>query len=212
MLIAVPLGIVAARKQYGAADYTISVISLIGISLPTFFAATLLKLIFSIKLNWFDVAGMQSREYVFLSPSGQFWDVAKHFILPIVTLATISIGGMMRFTRTNMLEVLNSDYIRTARAKGLSENKVVNRHAFRNSLIPIITIIGNSLPGLFAGALITETLFKIDGIGYTSYKAMVAGDIPFTMFFLSFIAILTLLGTFLADILYAVADPRIRVE
>ena len=110
-----------------------------------------------------------------------------------------------------MLEVLNSDYIRTARAKGLSERKVIFHHAFRNTLIPIVTIVGGSLPGLFAGALVTETLFAIPGIGYVSYQSMVSGDIPFSMFYLVFMAVLTLLGNLLSDILYAVVDPRVRV-
>ncbi len=212
MLIAIPLGVLAARKQYSFTDYSVTVFSLIGISLPTFFAATILKLIFSIKLGWFDISGMISRNHLTMTATQQFFDIAKHFVLPIITLTIISIGGMMRYTRTNMLEVLNSDYIRTARAKGLSERKVINHHAFRNTLIPIVTIIGGSLPGLFAGALITETLFMIEGIGFASYNAMMAGDIPFTMFYLSFMAVLTLLGTLIADILYAVVDPRVRVN
>ncbi len=147
-----------------------------------------------------------------MSGFDQSLDIAIHFILPIMTLAIVSIGGLMRYTRTNMLEVLNSDYIRTARAKGLSEKRVINHHAFRNTLIPIVTILGGSLPGLFAGALITETLFQIPGIGYTGYLAMVSGDIPFTMFYMVFMAFLTLLGTLIADILYAVVDPRVRVS
>lgn len=212
MVIAIPLGIIAAKKQYSAADYSITVISLIGISIPTFFVATLLKLAFSIELGWFDISGMRSRDYVFMDSVGQFFDIAKHFVLPIMTLTIISIGGMMRYTRTNMLEVLSSDYIRMARAKGLSERRVVYHHAFRNTLIPIVTIMGGSLPGLFSGALITETLFKIDGIGYTSFTAMTSGDIPFTMFYMSFMAILTLLGTLIADIMYAVVDPRVRIS
>ena len=133
-------------------------------------------------------------------------------MLPIVTLVVISVGSLMRYTRTNMLEVLNADYIRTARAKGLSERKVIYHHAFRNTLIPLVTIIGNSLPGLFSGALITETLFAIPGIGYTSYQAMIAGDIPFSMFYLTFMAILTLVSNLLADIMYAVVDPRVRIS
>ncbi|NLT18288.1 MAG: ABC transporter permease [Clostridiales bacterium] len=212
MSISIPLGVLAAKKQYSATDYTVTVVALIGISLPTFFVATLLKLIFSIKLQWFDISGRVGRDYDTLSAFGQFLDQAKQFILPIVTLVIIGIGGMMRYTRTNMLEVLNSDYIRTARAKGLSERKVINYHAFRNTLIPIVTIIGGSLPGLFSGALITETLFALGGIGFTSYTAMMTGDIPFTMFYLTFMAILTLLGTLIADILYAVVDPRVRVN
>ena len=118
----------------------------------------------------------------------------------------------MRYTRTNMLEVLNSDYIRTARAKGLPENRVINRHAFRNILIPIITLLGGTLPSLFGGAMITETLFQIPGIGYTSYQCIVAGDIPFVMFYMLFSAVLILVGNLIADILYAVVDPRVRVN
>ena len=211
ILIAVPLGIIAATKQYSKTDYTISVIALAGISLPTFFFASLLKLVFSVKLGWFDLYGLVGRSYDQLSAFGQFMDKANHLVLPIVTLVVVSMGGLMRYTRTNMLEVLNADYIRTARAKGLSEKKVIYHHAFRNTLIPIVTIVGGSLPGLFGGALITETLFSIPGIGFASYQSMVSGDIPFSMFYLVFIAILTLLGNLIADILYAVVDPRVRI-
>ena len=118
----------------------------------------------------------------------------------------------MRYTRTNMLEVLNADYIRTARAKGVPEKKVISHHAFRNTLIPLITTLGGSLPGLFSGALITETLFAIRGIGFRSYESMVVGDIPFTMFYLAFISILTLLGNLITDLLYAAVDPRVRLS
>ena len=211
LIIAIPLGIIAATKQYSRTDYAITTFSLIGISLPTFFFATLLKLFFSVKLGWFDLYGLVGRDYAQLSTWGQFWDKANHLVLPIVTLVIISVGSLMRYTRTNMLEVLNADYIRTARAKGLSEHKVIYRHAFRNTLIPLVTIIGGSLPGLFSGALITETLFMIPGIGYTSYQAMISGDIPFSMFYMTFIAILTLIGNLLSDILYAVVDPRVRI-
>ena len=212
LLIAVPLGIVAATKQYSVTDYTVTTVALLGMSLPTFFFATLLKLIFCIKLGWFDLVGMQSRDYMLLSDFGKFLDLCKHMVLPVITLTMVGIGGLMRYTRTSMLEVLNSDYIRTARAKGLSERVVINRHAFRNTLIPLITVTGTTLPVLFSGALITETLFGIRGIGYTSYYAMINGDIPFTMFYLAFISILTLLSNLLADVLYAVVDPRVRVH
>ena len=212
LIIAIPLGIVAAKKQYSLTDSTISVIALAGISLPTFFFAALLKLLFSVKLGWFDLFGLTSNTYYQMTPTQQFFDKAQHLVLPIITLVVISVGSLMRYTRTNMLEVLNADYIRTARAKGLSERKVVYKHAFRNTLIPLVTIIGGSLPGLFSGALITETLYSIPGIGYTSYQAMVAGDIPFSMFYLTFLSILTLLGNLIADILYAVVDPRVRIS
>ena len=211
LVIAIPLGIIAATKQYSRADYAITTFSLVGISLPTFFFATLLKLFFSVKLGWFDLYGLVGRDYAQLSTWGQLLDKANHLVLPIVTLVIVSVGSLMRYTRTNMLEVLNADYIRTARAKGLSEHKVIYRHAFRNTLIPLVTIIGGSLPGLFSGALITETLFMIPGIGFTSYQAMIAGDIPFSMFYMTFIAILTLIGNLLSDILYAVVDPRVRI-
>jgi peptide/nickel transport system permease protein len=212
VIIAVPLGILAARKQYSRIDYGVTVVALLGISLPTFFFATVLKLVFSVWLEWFPLYGTVGRYYELLSAFGRFLDLASHYFLPVMTLTIISIGSLMRYTRTNMLEVLNADFIRTARAKGLSEKKVINYHAFRNTLIPLVTILGGSLPGLFAGALITETLFQIQGIGYTAYLAMVSGDIPFTMFYMVFMAVLTLLGTLIADILYAVVDPRVRVS
>ena len=192
-------------------SYAITAGALVGISLPTFFFATLLKLLFSVKLGLFDLDGLVGRDDAQLSAAGQFLDKAHHLVLPIVTLVIVSVGSLMRYTRTNMLEVLNSDYIRTARAKGLSERKVIYHHAFRNTLIPLVTIVGGSLPGLFSGALITETLYMIPGIGYTSYQAMVAGDIPFSMFYMTFLAILTLAGNLISDILYAVVDPRVRV-
>ena len=212
IIIAIPLGVLAAKKQYSAADYAVTVIALIGISMPTFFVATLLKLVFGVYLGWFEIAGLTSaRFYDTLTPFGKVMNQAWHLVLPTVTIVVISIGSLMRYTRTNMLEVLNADYIRTARAKGLPEKKVINYHAFRNTLIPIVTILGGSLPSLFSGALITEQLFSIPGIGYTAYQSMIVGDIPFTMFYLSFMAILTLLGNLIADILYAVVDPRVRL-
>ena len=211
LLIAIPLGVIAATKQYSKTDYTISIIALAGISLPTFFFASLLKLLFSVKLGWFDLYGLVGRNYEQLTPFGQFMDKANHLVMPIMVLTVLSIGGLMRYTRTNMLEVLNADYIRTARAKGLSEGKVIYHHAFRNTLIPIVTIVGGSLPGLFSGALITETLFAIPGIGYASYHSMIGGDIPFSMFYLTFLSVLTLAGNLLSDILYAVVDPRVRI-
>ncbi|MBQ9058872.1 MAG: ABC transporter permease [Atopobiaceae bacterium] len=211
IIIAIPLGIIAATRQYSKTDYAITIIALACFSLPTFFFASLLKLVFCVNLGWFDLGGLIGRNFEQLSAAGQFFDKAQHLVLPIVTLVVISIGSLMRYTRTNMLEVLNADYIRTARAKGLSENKVIYHHAFRNTLIPLVTMLGGSLPGLFAGALITETLYSIPGIGYTSFQSMVAGDIPFSMFYLVFMAILTLLGNLISDILYAVVDPRVRI-
>ena len=213
ILIAIPLGIHAARKQYGFADYFATVFAMVCISMPSFFLITVLKLVFAVKLKWFDLTGMiDPRIHDGLSDFGKFLDVAKHFVLPAVALVIISIGGLMRYTRTNMLEVLSSDYIRTARAKGVPEHKVIYSHAFRNTLIPLITILGGSLVSLFSGAIITEQLFGLEGIGQASYQSMTVGDIPFTMFYLGFVSILTLLGNLLADLLYAAADPRVRLS
>lgn len=211
VIIAIPLGILAARKQYSLADYAITVIALIGISLPSFFFATILKYVFSIRLGWVDLYGIVSRMHETMSSAGKVLDMIKHLILPTLTLVVVSIGGLMRYTRANMLEVLNSDYIRTARAKGLPENRVINHHAFRNTLIPIVTLLGGSLPGLFGGAMITETLYQIPGIGYTFYQCVTQGDIPFVMFYMVFMAVLILLGNLIADITYALVDPRVRV-
>ena len=212
ILIAIPLGLLSATKQYSRVDYAVTVFALIGISLPSFFFATILKYIFSINLKWVDLYGIVSRMHESYGSVGKILDMAKHMILPVVTLTIVSVGSLMRYTRTNMLEVLNADYIRTARAKGVPEKKVIYHHAFRNTLIPIITILGSTLPSLFAGAMITETLFQIPGIGYTSYQALTQGDIPFTMFYMVFLAFLTLTGNLIADILYAVADPRVRIN
>ena len=212
MFIAIPLGITAARKQYSKTDYAISIFALAGISLPTFFLATVLKYVFSIKLGWFDLYGLTGRYFSTMTPWQQFWDMAYHMVLPIVTLTMLSIGGLMRYTRTNMLEVLNSDYIRTARAKGLPEKVVINKHAFRNTLIPLVSYMSYLLPGMFSGAMITEILYQIPGIGYISFTAMTRGDIPFAMFYTTFLIILTQVSLLLADIMYAVVDPRVRVN
>lgn len=212
VFIALPLGILAARKQYSKTDYGITVFALMGISLPTFFLATILKYAFAIKLGWFDLYGLTGRFFSSMTPLEQVGDMAYHMVLPVITLMMLSIGGLMRYTRTNMLEVLNSDYIRTARAKGLSETVVINKHAFRNTLIPLVSYMSYLLPALFGGSLITETLFQIPGIGYVAYDAIIRGDIPFAMFYATFLIVLTQLSLLVADIMYAVVDPRVRAN
>jgi peptide/nickel transport system permease protein len=132
-------------------------------------------------------------------------------ILPMTVLVVLSIGSLMRYTRTNTLEVLNADYIRTARAKGLSENKVIYRHAFRNTMIPLVTMFAGILPSLFSGAMITETVFSIPGIGKLAYDALIVADVPFIMGYNMFMAILTVIGTLLSDLMYAVVDPRVKL-
>ena len=210
--IAIPLGILAARKQYGKVDYAVTVFALACISLPSFYLGTILKYVFSVKRGWLPLSGLFGRYYYDLNFWGKALDIMKHLILPVITLTMLSIGGLMRYTRTNMLEVLNSDYIRTARAKGLPEKVVINRHAFRNTLIPLVSYMSYLIPSMFGGALITEQIFSIPGIGFYSYNAMTSGDIPFAMFYTTFIMVLTQVSLILADIMYAVVDPRVRVN
>lgn len=209
IIIAIPLGIVSATKQYSKTDYSLTTLALIGISMPSFFFAAILQRVFAQGLGWVPLSGMITARADY-EGFALFMDKAWHFILPITVLTILSIGGLMRYTRTNMLEVLNADYIRTARAKGLPDKTVVYTHAFRNTLIPIVTLLGGTLPGLFSGAIITETVFGIDGIGKTAFDCLKLGDIPLVMGFFMFSAVLTLLGTLLSDIMYAVVDPRVR--
>ena len=210
-LIAIPLGITAATHQYTARDYVVTILVMIGISLPAFFFGQVLKDLFANKLGWFPPSGMtdasQSYTGVYL-----LLDYLKHMFIPVVTVVILSIGGRMRMTRTNMLEVMSSDYIRTARAKGLSERVVVYKHAFRNTLIPLVTSLAGLLPSLFSGAIITEQVFDLPGIGNVAYKAMIVADIPFIMGYNMFLALLSVLGVLLADLMYAVVDPRVKLH
>ena len=210
-LIAIPLGITAATHQYSLRDYVVTIFVMIGISLPSFFFGQMLKNLFAIKLDIFPIAGLVDGTS---SATGLslLADYAKHMFLPILTVVILSIGGRMRMTRTNMLEVMNSDYIRTARAKGLSERKVINKHAFRNTLIPIVTSLAGLLPSLFSGAIITEQVFDLPGIGNVALKTMNSGDIPFIMGYNMFLALLSVIGVLLADLMYAVVDPRVKLE
>jgi peptide/nickel transport system permease protein len=211
-IIAIPLGIKAACNQYGKIDYTVTVLTMMGISLPTFFLAALLIQVFAVNLGWFPVSGLASANLsVDASSWTRFWDVAWHLFLPMLTLVILSIGGLMRHTRTNMLEVLNADYIRTARAKGLSEGSVIYKHAFKNTMIPIVTMTAGIIPSLFGGAMITETVFGIPGIGKLAYDAMKVGDVPFIMGYNMFLAVLTVLGTLLSDLMYVLVDPRVKL-
>ena len=210
--IAIPLGIKAATNQYGVIDYTVTVFAMIGISLPTFFLAALFIRLFAVQLGWFEVGGIASTSL----PVGAAWyvrlgDKLWHMVLPMTVLVILSIGSLMRYTRTNTLEALNADYVRTARAKGLSERTVIYKHAFRNTMIPLVTMMAGILPSLFGGAMITETVFSIPGIGKLAYDALVVADIPFIMGYNMFIAILTVIGTLLSDLMYAVVDPRVKI-
>ena len=211
-LIAVPLGIKAATHQYGFTDYSATVLSMIGISLPSFFLGAIFIKVFAVQLGWFPVNGLVSSGLP-NDASGWtiFWDKAWHLVLPMLVLVILSIGSLMRYTRTNTLEVLNSDYIRTARAKGVSEHSVIYKHAFRNTMIPLVTMLAGTLPGLFGGAMITEQIFSIPGIGLKAYNALQQGDVPFIMGYNMFLAVLTVIGTLLSDLMYAVVDPRVKL-
>ena len=209
-LIAIPLGITAATHQYSARDYVVTVLVMIGISLPAFFFGQVLKDLFANKLGWFPPSGMTDASQSFTGLA-LIVDYLRHMFIPVLTVVILSIGGRMRMTRTNMLEVLSSDYIRTARAKGLSEGKVIYKHAFRNTMIPLVTSLAGLLPSLFSGAIITEQVFDLPGIGNVAYKAMIVADIPFIMGYNMFLALLSVLGVLLADLMYAVVDPRVKL-
>ena len=211
LIIAIPLGIKCACNQYGKLDYTATVLTMIGISFPTFFLGSIVIKFFALDLKWFPAYGLNSS----MPESATWWDWTTdtlwHLVLPMFVLVILNIGAWMRYTRTNTLEVLNADYIRTARAKGLSEHSVVYKHVFRNTLIPLVTMMAGTLPSLFGGAMITETVFQIEGIGKKAYDLLNAGDIPFIMGYNMFIATLTVIGILLTDIMYAVVDPRVKL-
>ena len=210
--LAVFLGTRAAVKQYGAFDYATTVLTMIGISFPTFFFSAIVVKIFAYDLGWFDTGLGQVSGGMYNPTAWElFIDQAWHLVLPIFVVVVLSLGSIMRYTRTNMLEVLNADYIRTARAKGLSERSVIYKHAFKNTMIPMVTMLAGLLPGLFGGSMILEDFFKIDGIGRIAYTAMNAGDIPFVMGYNMFLALLTVLGMLLTDLMYVAVDPRVKL-
>ena len=210
-MIAIPLGITAATHQYSIRDYVVTVLVMIGISLPSFFFGNMLKDLLALKLGWFPPSGLVNATASY-SGVELLIDYARHLVIPVLTIVILSIGARMRMTRTNMLEVMNSDYIRTARAKGLKEKAVINKHAFRNTLIPLVTSLAGLLPSLFSGAIITEQVFDLPGIGNIALDAMNRGDIPFIMGYNMFLALLSVLGVLLADLMYAVVDPRVKLE
>jgi len=210
-MIAIPLGITAATHQYSIRDYVVTILVMIGISLPSFFFGNMLKDIFALKLGWFPASGLVNATASYQGFE-LLLDYVRHMVIPVTTIVILSIGARMRMTRTNMLEVMNSDYIRTARAKGLKESVVINKHAFRNTLIPLVTSLAGLLPSLFSGAIITEQVFDLPGIGNIALDAMNRGDIPFIMGYNMFLALLSVMGVLMADLMYAVVDPRVKLE
>lgn len=200
-------GVIAALRQYSAYDYTLSIASLFGISIPTFFFALIALYIFSLKLHWIPSFGMYNASEGFTILGN-----LHHLVMPAFILSIDSMSGNTRYARTAMLEVMNADYVTTARAKGLTEYVVIARHAFRNALLPMITITTLRLPGLIGGAILIEVMFSWPGMGLLSIKSITNRDYPILMGLTFFSASLVLYANLLADILYAYADPRIRVS
>ncbi len=209
LIIAIPLGIQSAIKENSAFDHWVSVFVFIGFALPTFWLALMLMTLFGIHWHVLPVSGITSLDFDLMNPWQQFWDLARHLILPILASTITHLAGITRFMRSSMLEVLNQDYIRTAKAKGLSHQDIYYKHALRNALLPIITILGLSVPGLLGGSVIFETVFALPGMGKLMYDAVMARDFPVYMAVLVIGAVLTLMGNLLADIAYRIADPRI---
>ncbi|MGQ9696058.1 MAG: ABC transporter permease [Thermodesulfobacteriota bacterium] len=210
LAVAIPLGVLSATYRHSFFDKATTVFVFIGFAMPTFWLALLLMILFGVHLGWLPISGLKSLNYEYLPPAAQIWDRISHLILPIFISAFGGLAGMSRYMRSNMLEVIRQDYIVTARAKGLSNRQVIFKHALRNALLPVITILGLSVPGLIGGSVIFETIFAIPGMGQLFYASVMARDYPTIMGMLVIGAILTLLGNLIADISYALADPRIR--
>jgi len=210
LLIAIPVGVVSAVRQGTWIDKGFTILVFLGFAMPGFWLALLLMLHFGIELGWFPISGLTSLDFDSLSSFEKIIDVAKHLTLPIFVGTVGGIAGTSRFLRSSMLEVLRQDYILTARAKGVSANKVIWRHALRNALLPVITMLGLSIPGLIGGSVIIESIFALPGLGQLFYGAVLARDYPLIMGNLVIGAVLTLLGNLLADLGYRLADPRIQ--
>ena len=211
-IVAIPIGILSATKQYSLFDKLSTVFVFVGFSTPTFWLALLLMILFGVNMGILPISGFQSIDVSEMGPLEKIVDVIKHLILPVGISAFGGIAGLSRYSRSSMLEVIRQDYIRTAKAKGLPESQVILRHAFRNALMPVVTILGLSVPGLIGGGVIFETIFAIPGMGQLFYSSTMARDYPTIMGILVIGAILTLFGNLIADIAYALVDPRIRVR
>lgn len=209
LIVALPVGVMSATHQYSWFDKVASVFVFFGFAMPTFWLALLLMIFFGIWLDWFPISGISSINHAQMSPWGQFMDYVRHLTMPVLVAGLTSLAGMSRFTRQNMLEVIRQDYVVTARAKGLAESVVIYKHCLKNALLPIITIMALSIPGLIGGSVIFETIYSIPGMGQLFYHAVMARDYPVIMGILVIGAFLTLLANLLADIAYAMVDPRI---
>ena len=205
----IPLGILAAIKKETAPDRLLTVVSSIGMAIPSFFFA-ILMLIFAVKTGWFPVGGLTSYNFNEMGLLGKITDISKHLVLPVIVLFTISLSGLQRQMRANMLEVLDSDYVKFARAKGLSEGKVIFKHALRNAINPMITLLGFEFAGLLSGAALTEYVFQYPGLGRLILEAVMKSDINLVMASLMMGTIMLIAGNLIADILLMITDPRLR--
>ncbi|MBE7702533.1 MAG: ABC transporter permease [Cyanobacteria bacterium SIG28] len=207
--VGIPLGIASAVKKESSFDRLLTILSSIGMAIPSFFFA-ILMLIFAVKTGWFPVGGLTSYNFNEMSLGGKIIDIARHLVLPALVLFTISLSGLQRQMRANMLEVLDSDYVKFARAKGLSEGKVIFKHALRNAINPMITLLGFEFAGLLSGAALTEYVFQYPGLGRLILEAVMKSDINLVMASLMMGTIMLILGNLLADILLMLTDPRVR--
>jgi peptide/nickel transport system permease protein len=210
LAVAIPLGVLAAYSAHSWFDKSTTLLVFFGFAMPTFWLALLLSMFFGVYLDWLPISGLTSLKFSQLSWWGKLQDLGAHVTLPVLVAAFGGLAGMSRYMRGNMLEVIRQDYITTARAKGLPERTVIFKHALRNALLPVITILGLSVPGLIGGSVIFESIFAIPGMGQLFYGAVMARDYPLVMGELVIGAVLTLMGNLLADLGYALVDPRIR--
>ena len=212
LLIAIPLGIMLATRQYSVIDRFTTIFVFVGFSTPSFWLALLLIYLFGVQWGILPISGKESLDITGLTTWGWLIDRAEHLVLPVFVSAFGGLAGFSRYMRSNLLEVLRQDYIRTARAKGLPEGTVIYKHALRNALMPVITILGLSLPGIIGGSAIMETVFGIPGMGQLMYQAVLSRDYNLVMGILVPGAFLTMIGNFLADVAYALTDPRVRLK
>jgi peptide/nickel transport system permease protein len=210
LAFAVPIGVLSATRQYSVFDQVTTVFVFVGFATPDFWLALLLMILFGVQLGWLPISGLRSLNWEYLTFWTQQWDFLSHLILPIAVATFGGLAGFSRYMRQSMLEVVRQDYIQTARAKGLSEGVVIGKHALRNALLPVVTILGLSLPGLIGGSVIIESIFAIPGMGQLMVQAVFARDYPLIMGNLVIVATLTLFANLMADISYGLVDPRIR--
>ncbi len=207
LVLGLGIGIYSAVKQYSFGDNAATAFSFAGQSMPTFWFGIVVIIIFAVRLRWLPAGDVNTPGH-----ADDVVDRVQHLILPVLVLSLIQVALWSRFVRSSMLEVLRQDFLRTARAKGVPERRVLARHALRNALIPVITIVGLDIPNIFSGAIVTETIFNYPGMGKLYFDSVLRHDIPVSMGVLALIAFLVIASNLLADVLYAVVDPRIRYE